>query len=136
MSIVSDLQWKDATAVAPIMEALMSYITIMGEIHPVDYGPLNILRSVIKWRHFDFRSNQVQSLKQVANGIMARNASFAASGEPPMNTKDSDVYIRETLQGMGGPSSIPDYLSKKDQAALDNSSSSTVPPTKKTPGQP
>ena len=69
MAIVSDLQWKDASTVEPILEELMSYISIMDQLHPIDYGPMNILRAVIKWQRFAFHGDQVWSLKTVINPI-------------------------------------------------------------------
>lgn len=103
LETTAELTWKEATRMEGIMEALMSYISIYASLFPFDYGPMNILRSLISWQFFAFRGeDQIRSAREVINGIMARNSQLAEESLPPMSVKDSDEFISRVLRSIGG----------------------------------
>ena len=135
---ITDYDWKPVSKSTQIVDGLLTYIGIMSQLFPWDYGPTNILRIVNYWQFFAFRQNdQVKVLKEAVNGMLARNAQLAGENRPPMTFTQLDEWVPRLLRSLGGgtchlPDAVPvDIFSAKKNASPIISKSVVTKPSAK-----
>ena len=121
-----DENWKEATKLSQIQEAVYAYMFVMAELHPRHYGARNLLKLMHNLDWLSFRHDRVYALKTVIDGVLARYNYLAIQKRPPLTFKELEDFVEKALKGIGGtsrmPDKAPDYGNSSSSADWNNSS--------------
>ena len=105
-----DNDWKEATKVSQIKDAMFAYMFVMAELHPRDYGARNLLKLMEKLNWLSFRHDQLFALKHVIDGILGRYYYLAKQKIPPLPWKELQEFVTASLESLGGATKPPDII--------------------------
>ena len=108
---VHEWAWLEPDSTAAIQEGMATYVALMQALHPVDYGPVALLSTLINFQWITSveisPAEQRRLLSKYIDAALVNNASKAGNKQPPLTSKMLDDLALDTLRNSGFPAQFP-----------------------------
>ena len=95
-----------------LQEAVANYVALSQILHPADWGPIALLKTLLKFQNFyhpDISTKtQLSLLSKFIDKTLQTNASRAGNRLPPQTTRELEILAFDTLRQAGRPATFPE----------------------------